>query len=289
MSPFTDHETYPYVAAFVPERVVYRAMHTGDGFAHARITRHTAAFLCSGEAEYTFGKHTENTHIVRGGELLWMPKGSWRKGVFLAPETRFISLHFSESPARATPTSLYETLFGAPTVVQPPHHSYVEGIFRRIHRLRGQRGPSTSIELQGLLLQVLAVIAQAFEQQSVPPHLLHKVHDIEEFLLNHFDDPTLSVSSLAKRAGWSTKHFIASFKQVTGQTPLAYLQRVRINHALDLLSQDDLSIHDVARMVGYRDPAYFSRVFRKSVGVPPSQCSAQRVDRDGFDASHTRV
>ncbi len=278
MSTISDRDPYPSIASFIPERVVYRSMAAGDGFAQRCISRHTAAFLCSGEAEYTFGKDEESAADFRGGELLWMPAGTWRKAVFRAAESRFISVQFGENPGHWVPKPLYQSLFGAPMVVHPPNQGYVEGLFRRIHRLRGQRSTSASIEVQGTLLQVIAVVAQAMEKRSVPPHLLHKVHDIEEFLLNHFDDPTLSVSDLAKRANWSTKHFIASFKQVTGQTPLAYLQRVRINHALDLLSQDDLSIHDVAHMVGYRDAAYFSRVFRKCVGVPPSQCNTQRLD-----------
>lgn len=268
-------------SAFIPKRVVYRSREKGRTINLSQLRLHTTAFLCSGYAEYTFGKHEGNTIDYMAGDILWMPKGSWRKSVFGADISKFITIQFDINEHFRLQHDFTYRFFHTPAIVRPANPGYVEGLFRRIYRLRGHQSPSAHVEAQGVFLQIVSAVAQAFEQQRTPPHLLVKVQQIEDYILNHFDDPTLTVAKLAQMSGWSTKHFIASFKEVTGQTPLVYLRRVRMNHALDLLSQEDLSVQDVALMVGYEDPAYFSRVFRQTVGIPPSQCK--------YSAQHDRI
>jgi len=73
----------------------------------------------------------------------------------------------------------------------------------------------------------------------------------------------LSVAQLHRR-------FTAAF----GQTPHAYLERRRIEQAQRLLRRGDLSVAAVAEACGYRDPYYFSRVFRHRVGLAPSAYAA---------------
>ena len=261
----------PAFAAFTPERAVFRTMSAGAEFARSRIARHTAAYMCSGAAEYYFGERGGEPVPYQSGDILWMPAGTWRRAVFRAECSRFISVQFAADSSLFRSGGIYQRLLGAPVVVQAVNPGYVEGLFRRIHQLRGSSGASAPLELQGVLLQIVAAVVQAFEQRGIPPHVQRRVLEVEEYILNHFSDPSLNVARLAERTGWSIKHFIACFKDVTGQTPVAYLRRVRVNHALDLLAQDDLSVQDVAGMVGYRDPAYFSRIFRRTVGVAPSR------------------
>lgn len=266
----------PQLAAVLPERVVSRTMDRGSGFRRGKVGRHTAAFMCAGKAEYTFGRQGGERITFLSGDILWMPEGTWREASFLADSSRFFSVQFRVSQVLPAYDSVYAKLMRGPVIVQAANPGYVEGLFRRLHRLRGHPGGGAYLEMQGVLLQILAAVAQAFEQKGVSPHVLYRIHEVEEYILNHFDDPSLSVARLAQRSGWSIKHFIACFKEATGQTPVAYLRRVRINHALDLLAQEDLSVQEVAWMVGYKDPAYFSRIFRRTVGYPPSQAFGQR-------------
>lgn len=276
MSVSNTEGELPQLAAVIPERVVSRTVDRGFGFKPARITRHTAAFMCAGKAEYAFGRRAGERITFLTGDILWMPAGTWREASFLADSSRFFSVQFRTSSDAAWGGGFCARLMRGPVIVQAANPGYVEGLFRRLHRLRGHPGGSAYLEIQGLLLQILAAVAQAFEQKGVSPHVLNRIHAVEEYILNHFDDPSLSVARLAERTGWSIKHFIACFKAVTGQTPVAYLRRVRINHALDLLAQDDLSVQEVAWLVGYKDPAYFSRIFRRTVGYPPSQAYGQK-------------
>lgn len=79
-----------------------------------------------------------------------------------------------------------------------------------------------------------------------------------------------SVPELARLAGMSPAQFFRRFRETTGSTPLAWLRRERLRHAQRLLLESDEAVQQIAFTVGYRDAFYFSRDFRKHVGVSPS-------------------
>ncbi|MGH7144191.1 MAG: AraC family transcriptional regulator [Planctomycetota bacterium] len=81
---------------------------------------------------------------------------------------------------------------------------------------------------------------------------------------------SVALREAAQAANMSLYHFLRRFKQVTGFTPMAYLENYRIGRAQELmLAQPDLRLKEIAARVGFADPAYFSRVFRKRVGSAP--------------------
>lgn len=81
-----------------------------------------------------------------------------------------------------------------------------------------------------------------------------------------------TVESVAESLGYSRHHLCALFKEAYGTTPQAYLLNLRIRKAQELLtSEHTLTVREVAQAVGYADALYFSRVFRKKVGVPPKE------------------
>jgi AraC-like DNA-binding protein len=83
---------------------------------------------------------------------------------------------------------------------------------------------------------------------------------------------TISLQELAHAARMSLFHFTRRFKATTGFTPMEYLEKYRISRAQDLvLSRTQMRLKEVAHAVGYSDPAYFSRIFRKSTGISPRE------------------
>lgn len=87
------------------------------------------------------------------------------------------------------------------------------------------------------------------------------------------------IEDLAGQAGISVPHFFRCFKNATGASPMDWLRRERINQAKRLLSETDERIRVIAEQVGYRDPFYFSRDFRKLVGVSPRRYRNQEQAR----------
>lgn len=79
---------------------------------------------------------------------------------------------------------------------------------------------------------------------------------------------------LAQRFGMSLRTLNRRFKAATGQTPLQYLQEIRINSARDLLRTSNLSISEIADKIGYQDTGYFNSLFKKQLGASPSEYRA---------------
>ena len=81
----------------------------------------------------------------------------------------------------------------------------------------------------------------------------------------------IRVDDVARRVATSPRQLQRVFAEIGGLGFRAYLRRIRMCHAADLLATTDLPVKDVARQVGYRDASQFSKAFRRAHGVSPSQ------------------
>jgi transcriptional regulator GlxA family with amidase domain len=79
------------------------------------------------------------------------------------------------------------------------------------------------------------------------------------------------LEELATSAGVSTTHYSALFRRHTGFAPIDFVIRLRVQQACRLLDTTNMSVGDVAECVGYEDPYYFTRCFRRVMGCAPRQ------------------
>ena len=76
---------------------------------------------------------------------------------------------------------------------------------------------------------------------------------------------------LAERVGMSPRNFARRFKAATGEAPLTYVHRLRIDRAKRYLENARRSVHEVSRDVGYEDVAFFRTLFRRFTGTSPRE------------------
>lgn len=88
------------------------------------------------------------------------------------------------------------------------------------------------------------------------------------------DDPARawSLGELAHEAGLSVPHFTELCRRQSGMAPVGLLIRLRLQRAMSLLQEGTHNVTEAAAACGYADPFYFSRQFRKHMGIPPSAC-----------------
>ena len=77
----------------------------------------------------------------------------------------------------------------------------------------------------------------------------------------------LSIQLLNISEGW----FIQNFKQYTNSTPAQYLLSLRIHNAKVLLESTNYNVTEISNIIGYENPLYFSRIFKKQTGFSPSE------------------
>ncbi|MDX1506546.1 MAG: helix-turn-helix domain-containing protein, partial [Spongiibacter sp.] len=85
----------------------------------------------------------------------------------------------------------------------------------------------------------------------------------------------IALESLAADLGMSYRTLIRRFKRATNDTPLHYLQRLRINAAKRLLENSNMPIESLMQEVGYQDLSSFSKLFQRETGLTPSSYRRQ--------------
>lgn len=88
-------------------------------------------------------------------------------------------------------------------------------------------------------------------------------------------DGVIRIPELAAVVGLSSSHLSTLFRQATGGGPLAFHTSLKMTRARTLLDTTSLGVAEIATAVGYSDPLYFSRQFRKTHGITPSSYRAQ--------------
>lgn len=97
------------------------------------------------------------------------------------------------------------------------------------------------------------------------------VLEIEREIIQHYTDLDFDLGRYLKKLPFSEDYLTKLFKREMGTTPSKYLTDLRLRSAMDWLKiSGDSSIAEIAGMCGFRDPLYFSRVFRKKYGAPAS-------------------
>jgi transcriptional regulator GlxA family with amidase domain len=82
---------------------------------------------------------------------------------------------------------------------------------------------------------------------------------------------TFALDDPAKRVGMSVRNFVRRFKQATGDSPLIYLQKLRVAAAKRMLESNHRSMQEISFAVGYQDVAFFRSLFQRHTGISPSQ------------------
>ena len=95
----------------------------------------------------------------------------------------------------------------------------------------------------------------------------------------------LSVGDLAHESAMSVSAFHRAFKQVTGESPLQYLKKVRLLKAKARLVFDEMRVDEAAFSVGYASASQFSREFKRYFDLPPSEAHRLPYGNPSGDAT----
>lgn len=95
--------------------------------------------------------------------------------------------------------------------------------------------------------------------------------EIRDFIIAHLSDHELGVGLIARRFLYTPSYVCSVFKRGTGRTVNRFITSKRVELAKSILRKSDELMQDAARMVGYDDPKYFTKVFKKEVGCTPTE------------------
>jgi len=115
-------------------------------------------------------------------------------------------------------------------------------------------------------------------QKSVPDPLLQRLHPAVHYIHEHMNK-SVDCRHLASLCFLSTAQFYSLFHKKFGITPLEYRNRLLIKHAGLLFQTEDYSVTEVAALLGFDNPAYFSRFFKKETGFSPREYIKRQTEK----------
>lgn len=115
------------------------------------------------------------------------------------------------------------------------------------------------------------------------PHADSVVRQAEDWLRTHFREPH-AVAGVVAKCGIAERSLKRRFATATGSTVIGYVQNLRIEEAKRLLETGDTSLDDIAAAVGYENPAFFRKLFKRYAGLTPG--NYRRMFRPIFNAAH---
>ncbi len=181
-------------------------------------------------------------------------------------------LAFDSAAAR-----IVEMLAGAaPLSARLPAPAFAEArsLFDRLRVEEEARGPGFQAMVRLKVMEALLLLARASGAAPAEPAQTAEGHrrldaaEIMQFIQEHYADP-LSLPGIAARFGHNPSYFSRLFHRAAGVPLVEYINRVRIQHACQLLKRSNAGIAEIALTVGYNNLSHFNRFFRRLMDMSP--------------------
>ncbi len=154
--------------------------------------------------------------------------------------------------------------------------AFIKEYFEKMSDEQKNKSAAYDLRLKSLAYSLMAYIISNYRRESDGDNTSSRsarfleMHDIFAYISRSYTT-SLTTAELARHFHLTEQYFCRMFKKATGQTPLGYINRYRTEKAAVLLKNTDQSITDIALSVGFDDPNYFSRTFKKYVGEAPRE------------------
>lgn len=223
-------------------------------------------YVSRGKAFFHFDGRDEAVHA--GCMVLYRPGEPQHYYYYAEDAPEVCWIHFSGTHAC---DMLDKIGFSAAHILDCGILSSYSEFFRQIVQELQLKRPCFSECLYLSLRRLFAEIHRNLLELSADNRMNQKEMEDTIRYFNEAFSQEISIEEYAKNQHMSVCWFIRCFKRYMGMTPLQYVTAIRITKAKDLLKNTAFTIQEVGRLVGYENPLYFSRIFKKQTGHSPSE------------------
>ena len=240
---------------FKIESVLKLSFEVGTAYAKERPF-HALSIRLSGEASFdTRGER----YRASAGDLIYVPAGVDYTITSSQPES-LVVVHFDVLDGECGDKI---------EVFRPKNTDIYCDLFTKLCRIWREKPLGYEYRADSLLSRILeGVMGERFLRE-------HSVHaefsTLLDFLHSNFTDSSVTVDSLAKRISVSGTYLRRLFHDNLGTSPIKYLTKLRLDYASELLDTGFYTIEEVAHRSGFNDAKYFSTIYKRTFGTPPSK------------------
>lgn len=221
-------------------------------------------YLVSGEIDFIEGESV--TTLSRGSLIIYPPKTPYQyKCVSTDENVQFFWVHFTGSQAQELLEKYNLRLY--PHIHKILINNHIDSRFKALFDGFATNDSFRESDLSALLNRLLIEIGRIVSISGTGTGRLHK--SIRYLNANYSE--SIKITELAKMENMCVTAYNQHFKKCVGAPPTKYIIKLRMQHAIDLLLNSELSIQEVSLRCGYSDYNFFTKVFKNEFGVPPTK------------------
>ncbi|XEC93360.1 helix-turn-helix domain-containing protein [Paenibacillus tarimensis] len=244
-------------------------------------------FLTVTEGKALFRLDVEEL-VVSAGEALFMNSGVLHSGATLENDTcSFTAFVFHVDLLGSHTYDRLQELYIDPVVnrnrLVPVHltpafaeHKPILEQLQELNRLNTDKPPAYELVSKGLLYLIFAALYKLGQSQQSPAKSaaeqvkLERLKKTLNYIQNHYNEP-IRLHDLAAETAMNESYFCRFFKEMTGKTPMDFLNQYRVQKAAALVQAGGKKLTEIALDVGFHNVSYFIGVFKRHFGCTPSQ------------------
>ncbi|MDU0205098.1 MULTISPECIES: AraC family transcriptional regulator [Paenibacillus] len=146
---------------------------------------------------------------------------------------------------------------------------------RHIHQQWQDKQPYYQTLCEALLTELFVYLHREWDQEAATSATLQLVEQMKSYIQNHYREH-VSKEELGVCISRSPNYTATLFRKVTGQTISEYVHAARIKTAVYMLRHSALTVTEISDFIGYNDPSYFYRVFKRLTGLVPTDLVSDR-------------
>lgn len=231
----------------------------GNGKAtHKDRPNHGLALHLDGKKEYYFSDG--RVVLVEKGDIIYLPKDStYTVKSLLSGDCYAINFQIS------TDISFPPFAFRVKSISK-----YLD-LFAPAKRIWDVKNLGYEMRCKALLYSIIADMqAEAFEKY-IPKRKYNIIEPAVNYINENFSTELLNISKLSAMCDITPEYFRKIFREHFGDSPIAYINKMKISRAKELICSGMYSLGEICELSGYSDMSYFSREFKKATGYPPSE------------------
>lgn len=244
-----------YSVNIIPKRrTLTRSYRTLNGF----------LYVLEGEIEYSFG---EKTVHLSPGSMIYLPRSSAHTYKAISDKIRYIRTDFEIYDAFDGNQIIFSD---GPMIITYNLNYESESLLHELCNLFLGAGYASSLRAISIMTALLYQLIYAEHTKQITSGkkgvILLAMDEIKQNYASH-----ITTEYLAEKYDVSASHLRRLFHEATGGSVTDYVHRMRISSSLYLLRDSEMSILDIALMVGFDDQNYFTRIFKRQLGITPGE------------------
>lgn len=205
-------------------------------------------------------------YTVKAGDIVYIPKSNYRCACTDSKKPIHcyafnFQIDFMDGESIALPF---------PAVFHVGNDDYLISLFKQFNYAWLEKSKGYILKCRAIFMLILHHLMSIIFKNDTLSFSNKRIEKVKTYILGHYQTKT-DMDQLASVVNINPVYLGAYFKKSTCYSIKEYITRIRINKAYDLLSTGEYSVSEIAYKCGFDDLFYFSKVFKKIIGMPPSQ------------------